>query len=81
MYWYNPKIREMENFLPDPITGRQALRMLEGHPNSAEFLEEYRRWRRANQTIVRSMIFTGETFRRIHAEQQPLQEQSPNKQS
>ncbi len=75
MYWYNPKIREMENFLPDPITDRQAVRMLEGHPNSAEFLEEYRRWRGANQTIVRSMILTGETFRQIHA-----QEQRPNQQ-
>ena len=60
MYWYNPIIREMEN-APKPLNDAQAIEMLSGHPNSDEFIQEYRRWR-ATRHIVEVLIYTGHTF-------------------
>jgi hypothetical protein len=39
--------------------------LLSGHPDSDEFIEEYR-WRRKTHDIEKSMIITGEVFYRKH---------------
>lgn len=58
--WYNPKTRREEE-VPAPMADAQAIEMLSGHPNSAEFIEEYRR-KRMNGGIVEALISTGEFF-------------------
>jgi hypothetical protein len=40
--------------------------MLSGHPDSDEFIEEYRRSRRKTHGIEKAMIITGELFYRQH---------------
>ena len=60
MYWFNPKIRKYED-VPAPLNDPQAIEMLSGHPNSDEFIEEYRRWRET-AGIAAALIYTGETF-------------------
>ena len=42
MYWYNPTTRTSER-VQAPSTDEQALQMLAGTPDSADFIAEYRR--------------------------------------
>src|SRR5215204_1064932 len=44
MHWYNPKTQLNEE-VPAPMSDAQAIALLSGHPDSDEFIEEYRRWR------------------------------------
>jgi hypothetical protein len=37
VYWYNPKTRKMEE-ISTPETDTEALELLDGHPNSLEFI-------------------------------------------
>jgi len=60
MYWYNPVAGGMKD-APEPLNDAQAIEMLSGHPNSDEFIHEYRRWR-ATRGILEALIYTGETF-------------------
>src|SRR5215217_258713 len=46
MRWYNP-LRRVEEEVPVPMSDAQAIELLSGHPDSDEFIEEYRRWRDA----------------------------------
>jgi hypothetical protein len=45
MFWYNVTRGTLES-VPAPVGDAQAIEMLSGHPNSGEFIEEYRRKRR-----------------------------------
>ena len=58
--WYNPKSRTEEEVLA-PLSEAQAIEMLSGHPNSDEFIEEYRR-KRITSGIVEALTSTGEFF-------------------
>jgi hypothetical protein len=69
MYWYNPKTREMEDVLT-PKNDAEAMEMLDGHPNSVEFIAEYRGLRTMHRGIAESLICTGDTFRMVHREEQ-----------
>jgi hypothetical protein len=64
MHWYNPTKR-VEEDVPAPVSEAQAIGMLSWHPNSDEFIEEYRR-KRMSSGIVEALIFTGETFYQEH---------------
>ena len=37
MYWYNPKTRKMED-ISTPTSDTEAIEILDGHPNSVEFI-------------------------------------------
>jgi hypothetical protein len=60
MRWYNPMCR-VEEEVPAPMSEAQALELLSEHPNSGEFIEEYRR-KRTSRDIVEALIHTGECF-------------------
>ncbi len=62
MYWYNPTIDTSER-VEAPATDEQAIRMLSGTPDSAEFIKEYRRLRRSNSPIEQALILVGHEFR------------------
>jgi hypothetical protein len=49
-----------------PVVDAQAIEMLSGHPDSDEFIEEYRVWR-SSCGIVEALQRTGELFLRIEA--------------
>ena len=70
MHWYNPAKR-VEEDIPAPVSEAQAIGLLDWHPNSEEFIEEYRR-RRATSGIVEALVLTGQTFLLVDQEgQQP----------
>src|SRR5215216_1668940 len=52
MRWYNP-LRRVYEEVPVPMSDAQAIELLSGHPDSDEFIEEYRRWRATNSDVVR----------------------------
>ena len=62
MYWYNPTIRASER-VEAPSTDEQALRMLSGTPDSAEFIKEYRELRRSGTPIELALVLVGHEFR------------------
>jgi hypothetical protein len=68
MYWYNPITRTMEKDAPTPVNDAQAIEMLSGHPDSDEFIEVYRVWRRSCG-VVEAIQRTGDSFRTLHREE------------
>jgi hypothetical protein len=70
VYWYNPKTRKMED-VPIPKTDAEALEMLDGHPNSVEFIAEYRGLRTMHHSIAEPLQCTGDTFQMVHREEPP----------
>ena len=72
MHWYNPKTQLNEE-VPAPMSDAQAIELLSGHPDSDEFIEEYRRWRATQPDVVRALILTGGAFYIEHQ-----RDQSPN---
>jgi hypothetical protein len=72
VYWYNPKTRKMEE-ISTPKTDAEAIEMLDGDPNSIEFIAEYRGLRTMHRGIAESLRCTGETFQMVHQETQPPQ--------
>jgi hypothetical protein len=68
MYWYNPTTRTMEN-VPAPVADARAIEMLSGHPNSDEFIYQYRVWRQTCG-IVEALQRTGDAFRMRHREEE-----------
>jgi surfactin synthase thioesterase subunit len=70
MRWYNP-VRRVEEDVPVPMSEAQAIEMLSGHPDSDEFIEEYRRWRATETDIVRALVLTGGAFYIEHQRGQP----------
>jgi hypothetical protein len=67
MYWYNPTTGRMEN-VNWPANDEQAIDMLSRHPDSDEFIEQYRRWRHT-RGIVESLVSTGQIFRTANSGQ------------
>ncbi len=70
MRWYNP-VRRVEEEVPAPMVDAQAIDLLSGHPDSDEFIEEYRRWRATETDVVRALILTGGAFYVEHRRGQP----------
>jgi hypothetical protein len=68
MYWYDLTTRAIEEDAPTPVVDAQAIEMLSGHPNSDEFIEVYRTWRKSCG-IVKALQRTGDTFRMVHREE------------
>ena len=68
--WYNPA-RRAEEEVPAPMSDAQAIELLSGHPQSDEFIEEYRRWRATQTDVVRALILTGGAFYMEHQKGQP----------
>ena len=70
MRWYNP-VRRVEEEVPAPMSDPQAIELLSGHPDSDEFIEQYRRWRATHSDVVRALILTGGAFYIEHRRGQP----------
>ena len=62
MYWYNPTTHTSER-VEAPSTEEQAIQMLAGTQNSAEFIEEYYKLRRSGTPIEQALVLVGHEFR------------------
>ena len=62
MYWYNPTISASER-VQAPATDEQAIQMLAGTPDSAEFIKEYCHLRRVGSPIEQALVLVGHEFR------------------
>ena len=62
MYWYNPATRTSER-VAAPSDDEQAIRMLAGAQDSAEFIKEYRELRRSGTPIEQALVLVGHEFR------------------
>ena len=62
MYWYNPTARTSER-VEAPSTDQQAIQMLAGTPDSAEFIKEYCKLRRAGSPVEQALVLVGHEFR------------------
>jgi hypothetical protein len=62
MYWCNPATRTSER-VQAPSTDEQALQMLAGTPDSADFIAEYLELRRSGSPIEQAMVMVGHEFR------------------
>jgi hypothetical protein len=62
MYWYNPTIRTSER-VDAPSTDEQAVRMLAGTEDSADFIAEYLELRRSGSPIEQALVLVGHEFR------------------
>ena len=62
MYWYNPKTRRSEK-VAAPSSDEEAVNMLAGDPNSAEFVQEYLKLRHSGGPIEQALILVGHEFR------------------
>jgi hypothetical protein len=69
MYWYNPTTRTSER-VQAPSTDEQAVQMLSGTPDSAEFIGEYLELRRAGSPIEQALVLVGHELRLREPEQQ-----------
>ena len=62
MYWYNPTTRTSER-VQAPATDEQAIQMLAGTKDSAEFIAEYLELRRSGSPIEQALVLVGHEFR------------------
>ena len=62
MYWYNPTTRASER-VAAPSTDEQALDMLSGDTNSAQFVEQYLKLRHSGTPIEQALVLVGHEFR------------------
>ena len=62
MYWYNPTTLTSER-VEAPSTDEQALQMLAGTKDSAEFVEEYSKLRRSGTPVEQALVLVGHEFR------------------
>jgi hypothetical protein len=62
MYWYNPITRTSER-VEAPSTDEQAIQMLAGTKDSAEFIKEYCEQRRSGAPIEQALVLVGHEFR------------------
>ena len=67
--WYNPGRRVYEE-ASAPMSDAQAIELLSGHPDSDEFIEQYRRLRATHSDVVRTLILTGGAFYEEHQRDQ-----------
>jgi hypothetical protein len=66
MYCYNPARRTSER-VQAPSTDEQAIQMLAGTPDSAEFIGEYLELRRWGSPIEQALVLVGHEFLAFHA--------------
>jgi hypothetical protein len=71
MYWYNPTTCTSER-VEAPSTDEQAIQMLAGTPDSAEFIAEYLELRRSGSPIEQALVLVGHEFRLREPKYQPL---------
>jgi hypothetical protein len=62
MYWYNPTTRASER-VDAPSTDEQAIRMLAGTQDSAQFIKHYCALRRSGTTIEQALVLVGHESR------------------
>jgi hypothetical protein len=62
MYWYNPATRTSER-VEAPSDDSQAIEMLAGIQDSAEFIKHYRELRRSGTPIEQALVLVGHEFR------------------
>jgi hypothetical protein len=62
MYWYNPTNRTSER-VKAPSTEEQAILMLAGTKDCAEFLKHYCDLRRSGTPIEQALVLVGHEFR------------------
>ena len=62
MYWYNPTTRSSEK-VSSPSSDSQAIQILAGTQDSAEFIEEYCQLRRSGTPIDQALVLVGHEFR------------------
>jgi len=62
MYWYNPATHSSEK-VAAPFNDSQAIRMLAGTQDSAEFVKEYCQLRRSGTPIEQALVLVGHEFR------------------
>jgi hypothetical protein len=69
MYWYNPTTRTSER-VKAPSIEEQAIQVLAGTPDSAEFIGEYLELRRSGSPIEQALVLVGHEFRLREPEHQ-----------
>jgi hypothetical protein len=69
MYWYNPTTRSSEK-VSSPSSDSQAIQILAGTQDSAEFIEEYCQLRRSGTPIEQALVLVGHEFRLSQPEYQ-----------
>jgi len=69
MYWYNPATRTSER-VQAPPTDEQAVQLLAGTPDSADFIGEYLELRRSGSPIEQALVLVGHEFRLREPEHQ-----------
>jgi hypothetical protein len=62
MYWYNPKTRTSER-VEAPSTEEQAIQMLAGTPECAQFIKHYCELRRSGTPMEQALVLVGHEFR------------------
>jgi hypothetical protein len=62
MYWYNPTTCTSER-VDAPSTDEQAIRMLAGTQDSAEFIKHYCQLRRSGRAIEQALVLVGHESR------------------
>ena len=62
MYWYNPASRTSER-VQAPSTDEQAIQMLAGTRDSADFVREYLELRRTGSPIEQALVLVGQEYR------------------
>ena len=62
MYWYNPTTRTSER-VEAPSTDEQAIQMLAGTPDSADFIKHYCELRRSGTPLKQALVLVGHEFR------------------
>ena len=62
MHWYNPTTQSSEK-VSSPSNDLQAIQMLAGTQDSAEFIEEYCQLRRSGTPIEQALVLVGHEFR------------------
>jgi hypothetical protein len=62
MYWYNPTTRTSER-VEAPSTDEQAIQMLAGTQESAEFINHYCELRHSGTPMEQALVLVGHEFR------------------
>jgi hypothetical protein len=69
MYWYNPTTGASER-VEAPSTDEQAIQMLAGTQDSAEFIKHYCQLRRSGTPMEQALVLVGHEFRLRQPEHQ-----------
>ena len=62
MYWYNPTTHSSER-VSAPSNDSQAIQLLAGTQDSAEFIKHYRELRRTGSPVEQALVLVGHEFR------------------